>query len=182
MTKYFRRLTVFFSSLTSSMSLTTKYVEPRGSEKTTNPKKTMKKKKNWLSLSSYFFPGNLVQRWCAPFGSPGLWRKVCFYCILSSLWKVSYIWLSCSVGGHCITLVSLHIIDQVQIPFLPPILLTVMQCCEQEYHKRQLVRYQPFLERRGDWTYCALAIRSDQHEVNNSNLSCYNIYFFLAGS
>ena len=65
---------------------------------------------------------------------------------------------------------------------LPPILLTVMQCCEQEYHKQHLVRYQPFLERRGDWTYCALAIRSDQHEVNNSNLSCYNIYFFLAGS
>ena len=62
--------------------------------------------------------------------------------------------------------------------FLPPILLTVIQCCEQEYHQQQLVRYQPFLERRGDWTYCALAIRSDHREVKNSNLSGYKIYFF----
>ena len=58
--------------------------------------------------------------------------------------------------------------------FLPPILLTVIQCCEQEYHQQQLVRYQPFLERRGDWTYCALAIRSDHSEVKISNLSGYN--------
>ena len=65
-------------------------------------------------------------------------------------------------------------IDQVQILFLPPILLTVMQCCEQEYHQQQLLRYQPFLERRGDWTYCALAIRSDHSEVKISNLSGYN--------
>ena len=73
-------------------------------------------------------------------------------------------------------------IDHVKMLFLPPILLTVMQFCEQEYHKQHLFRYQPFLERRGDWTYCALAIRSDHHEVKNSNLSGYNIYFFLAGS
>ena len=60
-----------------------------------------------------------------------------------------------------------------------------MQCCEQEYHKRQLVRYQPFLERRGDWTYCALAIRWDDHEVKTYQtyqiqyICCYNNFPFF---
>ena len=32
-------------------------------------------------------------------------------------------------------------------------------CIAHDYNHDYIFRYQPFLERRGDWTYCALAIR-----------------------
>ncbi len=39
--------------------------------------------------------------------------------------------------------------------------------------------FQPFLERRGDWTYCALAIRNlCPDDAGNYSVTVTNKYFF----
>ena len=66
MTKYFRRLTVFFSSLTSSMSLTTKYVEPRWSEKSNKSKEN----NELVIIIILLFPRQPGSKMMCPFWEP----------------------------------------------------------------------------------------------------------------